>query len=232
MTAHQDLAKAEQAMNQMTPIVIDVTDKAKVLASIKDDKSFKEADSFLVEIKRTQKRLDDERKKFTAPLDLAKKQIMDAYKPKAKMLTDAEMILKGATRKWFIAEQDRKAKEQREKEEAERKRLEEEKLNAAVELEKHGNVSQAEKVLTKPTIVTPQRVETSFDGSRTYGRKVWKTRIENFPEFLRAMADGKIPYDFIKINESEMNRAATVMKGEKSWPGVHIFEDVIMGVRR
>lgn len=232
MTAHEDLVKAEQALNQLTPVVVDITDKARSLATITDDPSFQEADNFLVEIKRTQKRLEEERKKYTAPLDLAKKQIMDAYRPKANLLAEAEMILKGATRKWYLAEQDRNRKEEQRRMEEERKKQEEAKIEKAVELEKHGNKAQAEAVLDSPTTVAKPKVSTSFDSGNSYGRKVYKVEIRNLFDFLVGIAQGKVSPEFIEIKTAKMERVATTLKGKVEWPGVKVVEDVVMGVRR
>ena len=139
-----EISGAEQALEVVTPLIMDTVGKARTLAIIKDHESFMEADTFLSEIKRVQKRLDEDRKRFTGPLDLAKGQIMDAYRPKAGILSEAEMILKGATRKWFLAEQERKRKEEQKRRDEDRKRQEDENLRKAADLEKHGNNKQAE----------------------------------------------------------------------------------------
>lgn len=226
-----EMSKAEQALEVMTPIVSETVRRARSLATINDHDSFLEADQFLVEIKRVRKRLDDERKKFTAPIDLAKKQIMDSYKPKDGMLSEAEMILKGGTRKWFIAEQERKRKEEQRRIEEERKRQEEANLNKAVEEEKNGNNMQAEKTLTAPIIDVKPKVSTSFDEGRSYGRKVWKCRIVSVTEFLKGVVEGKVDPEFVTINVNQLSRSAQAMKGKIEFPGVEVVEDVVMGVR-
>ncbi len=222
---------AEKAIENMKPSVGDVVEKAKSLSNIKDNDSFLEADRYLSELKGIQKRLEDGRKKFTAPLDLVKKQIQDVFKPKSQLLVEAEMILKGATRKWFIAEQQKKAEEEQRRINEDRKRQEDENLAKAAEMEKQGNKIQAEKVMNQPTVDIKPKVQTSFDQGKSYGRKVWRCEIKNYPEFLKGIIDGKTSKAFLEINYSAMNRAAASMKGNINWPGVEVKEDVVMGCR-
>ncbi|KKN10501.1 hypothetical protein LCGC14_1035860 [marine sediment metagenome] len=232
MTTTQELEKASHALEVMVPVVMDTVGKARALAVIKDDESFKEADSFLAELKRVKNHLDKERKKYTDPLNEVKAQIMDVYNPKTKLLSEAEMILKGATRKWFIAEQDRKRNEEQKRREEDRKRQEDENLRKAADLEKHGNNKQAEAVMNQPIVDTKPKVQTSFDGAKSYGRKVWKCEIVNMHDFLKAIADGLVSPSFIEVKPYQMDRAASSMKGQVNWPGVRVVEDVVMGVRQ
>ena len=188
---NNELTKASTALEVITPIIMDTVGKARALAVIKDHESFAEADRFLAEIKRVKKQLDSERHRFTDPLDIAKKEIMGEFNPKIKMLNEAEMILKGSTRKCFIAEQDRKRVEEQKRREEDRKRQEDENIRKAADLEQHGNNKYAENYMNQPMLETKPKVQTSFDNSASYARKVWKCEITSMRDFLNGIIENK-----------------------------------------
>lgn len=231
----------EIALNEVSALVDAVVEQARALSVINSDESFQRADGYLVEVKKAQRTLEAKRKEFTLPIDQAKKKIMDDYRPKADALSQAEMILKGGTRKWWIAEQERKAREERARQEEARKaeeervRKEQIAMAAAEALEKEGKAKEADKVITeaaKPVYKpTPEKVKTSFDSGRSYGKEVWKCEVVDPHAFLRDVASGLINLSFVEIKVTELNRSATAHKGEVLWPGIKVTKDVVMGVR-
>lgn len=227
------LEQAEKVMEGLSPTIWEVEKKAKEMAGlIKDDPSYLEADRFLAEIKRTSKRIDEERKKFTEPLDKVKSAIMGLVKPKMLILAQAEAVLKGSMRKWYISEQDRKAREARRLQEEARKKAEDEKLKQAEGLEKAGQPALADQVISTPTVVSEPKVTSAIDKGGSYSRKVWKAEVVDLKAFLQTIVNANGSMDgFVQINQSALNSFARTY-GEKSViSGVRFFEDVVMGVR-
>jgi hypothetical protein len=242
MTAETgEMTQAEGALIEMSPNIDLIVKRAQELATINDNESFIRADGFLVDIKEARKILDTKRKEFTQPLDLAKKRIMDSYKPKDTALAEAEMIIKGGTRKWFIAEQARKAEEERKQREeaaraeAERKRKEQEAIDKAAAQEAAGKPKEAEQTIkeaVKPVYTpTPEKVKTSFDSGRSYGTKTWKCEVHSAVHFFRAVAEDPYLSQYVEIKISKLNQKAREKKGMVDWPGIKVTEDVVMGVR-
>lgn len=65
------------------------------------------------------------------------------------------------------------------------------------------------------------------EGSTTRTKPNW--RIKYLSQFLVAVADGTLPAECVTINTVEMNRQFKLdPEGMKAWPGVEIFEDVII----
>lgn len=110
--------------------------------AVTDAPTFELAAEELQAIKRKASTLDEQRKAITGPLDLAKKQVMDLFKPTLEVLAQAEGILKAKMLAWQQEEQ-RKANEARlaaEREaQAERERL----ASAAAALEAEGKAGEA-----------------------------------------------------------------------------------------
>lgn len=226
-----EITAVDKAIEEITPRIKSVVDEARSLVIVDDD-TFMAADKFLSKIKGIQKDLDTDRLKLTRPLDAVKKQIMDKYRPNATLLSEAEMILKGATRKWFIKEQERKVAEERRRIEANRILQEDENLRKAVEQEKQGKIEVAEETLNEPIVDIKPKVETSFKEAKSYGRTVWKCQVNNLREFLIAVANDSALFKHVDINIASLNHAAQERKGDINWPGIKIVEDVQMGVRR
>lgn len=82
---------------------------------------FQASGELLKMIKSHSKSLDTERKSHTQPLDEAKKEIMDEYRPILDRLENGERIVKRAMAEWNRKEQERLEKERREREEAARR---------------------------------------------------------------------------------------------------------------
>jgi len=107
-----------------------------------DDATFEIGGDELKAIKAKASALEDQRKAITAPLDVAKKQVMDLFRGPVELLTRAEGILKGKLLAYSQEQQRKAAEAQRAAESAaaaERKRLADE----ASKLEAEGRAGEA-----------------------------------------------------------------------------------------
>ena len=184
----------------------------------------------LAKIKGHIKRLDDERKSITKPMDEAKKNVMDIYKPALETFGQAETFLKQAILN-FQQEEDRKARIAA----AERERIaaaERAKLEVKAEkLEARGKDSsavrlQAELVSVAP-VVTPAPVKLSGTSSRS----VWKAKVTDKLALVKYIAENPSWLHLLDVSESAIGAQAKAMKTASPIPGLEFYEEKVLSAR-
>lgn len=212
-----DLSEATKAVKE-TALILDRS--AEVI--IKTPIDYDTAGEFLKEVKGRAKALEEARKTITAPLDRAKKAVMDLFRDPADFLAKAETNLKRAMLTYsqeqerIRQEQERKLREQAEREEA-RKRKE---LEArAQKAEEKGNAEKAEALREQAEEVHVPRPIVPPSANRIAGigeRKVWKFRLVDV---------NKLPREYMIPDEKALGALARSTQGRLTIPGVEFYSE-------
>lgn len=173
--------------------------------------------------------IEKKRTSITKPLDIAKKAVMDLFRPSKEKCNSISAALRQKVSDY--------QRQQREAEEKERARLEKEAqakakeeqqklLDKAAEHEANGNLKQAEKTLAKAQEVAPKQVLVAPKVENPTGasfKKVWRYRIVN---------EQLIPHEYLTVNEKAIQSIATAFEGKKEVPGVEFFAENITIIRK
>lgn len=216
----------EVALTEQAGIFLDTAKQITVV----DQASLQAASNYLRENKAEQKRLDDERRSLTDPLNKVVKDLNGKFKPLLETLQNAERIVKGAVSQFQIAEDRRIAAERAAAEEAarkERERLE----NQAVKLAEKGKEEQAQaKMEQAATTVAVAPVEQAkADGVST--RKTWKADVVDVRKVCALIASGEIPATVVQFKPLELNRLASMYQDTKQFEGLRIYADITVASR-
>lgn len=210
-----DLTDAESNAKAATAILQDV----KTFRIVNNDQ-YKDAAEMLKKIKAFAKLLDDKRKQITAPLDTAKKVVMDLFRGPTDALSQAESLLKNAM-VGYQQEQE-KIRQEQERRAQEAARAEEEKQRKAIEAraakaEEKGNIAKAEELREKAQEVFVPRPVVASSLEKCSGvatKKVWKFRVTN--KIL-------IPIQYLVPDEKMIGEVVRATKGTISIPGVEVY---------
>ncbi len=182
-------------------------------------------------IKAKFKELEDRRKKITAPMDKAKKEVMDLFRKPLEMLEQAEAALK-RTMLDYTSEQRRIAAEaQRKAEEAaanERKRMAEQ----AQAAERTGDVATsvaltaASEMIVAPTV---QMEPAKVGGIST--RTIWSATVTDKIAYLKHVIDHPELLDTIDISMKPLNQMASALKDKLNIPGIRAVSSESMSAR-
>lgn len=206
---------------------------------IKNNDQYITANSILKEIKNRYKELDDKRKEITAPLDVAKKAVMNLFKPILENLEEAERIVKKNMID-YAEEQERIAREMQRKieeesarkAEIERKRKEEQEQKwreKQHKLEKEGEIEKALAAQEKADLrameaemieaeIVPLVVPKIAANGTNY-REQWIAEIIN---------ENDIPREYMIPNLSAINKVVQATKGLIKIPGVKIYSRKVL----
>lgn len=185
--------------------------------------SYESGAELLKTIKSLSKQVDDQRKKITQPLDQAKKQVMDLFRPFTDSLGSAESSLKRRMIAWK-SEQDRIAREAERKAE-EKARRERERLEAeAAKAEEKGRSGRADILRDRAasTVAAPVIRSEAPKVTGIATRKVWRFRIVDA---------AKVPDQYKVIDEKKIGGVVRALKGDTSIPGVEVWEEDSMAAR-
>lgn len=186
----------------------------------------------LKKIKAKAKELEEQRKSITAPMDLAKKTVMDMYRPATDSLTYAEKTLKGKLMAYDEEQQAIQRQRQAEAEaEAERQRL----LLAeqAQQAEQSGNQAMADALLeTACIVVAPVVIKDVPKVSGVSTRITWKAEVTDKLALVKYIAEHPEYIDMMDANASVLNKFAGAMKQNAKIGGVRFFEDKTMAASR
>lgn len=179
--------------------------------------SYQLAADELKRIKGASKKLDEIRKTITAPMDAAKKAVMDFFRAPADQLSQAETKLKAAMVSYQRELERKEAEERRAAEEAaraERERLEAAAARAADrgEYDKAADIeTQVATISTAPVLrrEAPKVAGVSF-------REAWKFEITD---------PNAIPREYLLIDESKIRRVVQAMKADTNIPGVRAYAE-------
>lgn len=182
--------------------------------------SYRLAADELKRIKGAAKKLDEVRKAITAPMDAAKKAVMDFFRGPSEQLTQAEGKLKAAMVTYQRELERKEAEERRAAEEAaraERERLEVAAARAADRGEFDRAASIETRAATVETVPVIRREAPKVTGVSF--REAWKFEITD------PLA---IPREYLSIDESKIRRVVQAMKGDTSIPGVRAYPEKIL----
>lgn len=186
----------------------------------------KQASDRLHEIKLRLEHLDTLRKAITRPLDEAKKNTMDLFRPHLEMLEQQSDDLKSAIMHYQReVEAKRRAEEARLRDEREAIRVRAE--AEAKALEAHGHLEEAEAVLVAVPPVPVLVVETPRVGLGN--RTTWHATVEDLDLFIN-YAVANYP-DLIQVNEKKLGELARATKGSLKIPGVKFYPEEGLVVR-
>jgi hypothetical protein len=104
----------------------------------------------------------------------------------------------------------------------------------AEQLASEGRVEEGVAILEQETelmapIVAP--VTTPKVEGVSSPRKVYKARVKNFMELVKAVADGKVPLAILLPDESALNKAASVFHESMNYPGVEVYVEMKSSIR-
>lgn len=178
---------------------------------IKTQADYSLAGTMRMKIKGKIKELDEKRKAITAPLDLAKKNIMALFNPIiAKLENGVEILDQGVI--IYTEEQDRIAREAQAKADEEARKAREKAEAKAKELEAQGKTERAAAYQAKAeAVVAPVIIAATPKVTGQAIKEQWYAEVTNF----KALSD-----DYKLPNQSSLDRVAQATKGKVNIPGV------------
>ena len=164
------------------------------------------------------KYLDPPREKAYEDYKYHKKRLDNAIKP----VQEARKLFKKKCIEWDQKKERIRREAQRKAEAEARKRAEEETLAAAVQAEQEGDYTAAEAILAEPVETAPVIVsKTSPAPSRlSAGRTQWYAEGQDIKTLCKAVANGKVPSEFVIFNMPVLNKMAIALKSSMDIPGV------------
>lgn len=174
-------------------------------------------------IKAMQKKIEEERKAITGPMDASKKAVMDFFRPFTAKLGSAEVVIKSRLLAWKEIE-DRKVREAQ--------RLENERAEkAAAKLRKEAEVAEA-KGKTARSEILEERAEVvqaaplapaapKVEGIST--RTVWRFEVTH---------PNMVPDKYLLIDEKKIGGVVRALKGDTDIPGVRVYSEQVMAAGR
>lgn len=219
-----DIVPASTDDPRVKPVAKEVSALTQQVESfeVTDADSYEQGAEVLRTIKSLHKKAEEQRKSITSPLDQAKKQVMDLFRPFTDSLTGAERTLKRRMVAWK-SEQDRIAREEarkaEEKARKERQRLERE----AKKAEEAGRVERADTLRERSEVVTaapPAPAAPKVSGISE--RKVWKFEVTD---------PSKVPDEYKTVDERKIGGVVRALKGDTNIPGVRVWEESSLAAR-
>lgn len=164
------------------------------------------------------------------PAHAAWKNVCDREKEELDKLKPASTHLNKQMTDWYVAEEKKRhAEEFRLRQEA-FKREEEERLVAAIELEKEGYKEEAKAIIEEPVYVPPPILEKTQPKVAGLGiRTTWEAIVIDKLALIKAVAAGQAPLEAVEPNMTFLNNQARALKGSLKYPGVAARENKSMG---
>ncbi len=176
--------------------------------------------ALLGNVKGRQKALADLRLSITRPMDAAKKQVLELFKPAIDRLAEAEATIKAAALAYnqklqraaaaAQAELDAKAEEERQQ------------LATRAEMQRDiGDEAGAQELeeraetTTAPAVAQPEAM-----GSGLSTRTVWHAEVTDLRALAKACGEGTLGLDFVLANMPLLNATARELKETLQIPGV------------
>lgn len=111
-------------------------------------------------------------------------------------------------------------------------------LEAAVEAEKHGLGMDIEREVEREVAATPiyigpvvlPQLTPAIDGISS--RQTWKADVIDFSALVRAVAAGQVPIEALQPNAVFLGQQARSMRSALRYPGVRVWSETSMAVRR
>lgn len=171
------------------------------------------------EIDKTFDPMEEKAKEAKRAAEASRKEVETQRAIVEKPLKEAEVILYPKIDA-YIQEEKQKAREEEERIRRVAMQAEEDaRLQAALEAEANGDKEVAEVILDTPmpaprvSILVPKVEGLNF-------REDWNAEVANFPELVRAVAEGRAALSFLEANLPALNAQARSLRGEMKIPGV------------
>lgn len=227
---------------------------------VETPEQYMSAGAELKRIKAQAAAIDAKRKAITEPLDRAKKEAMDFFRPFLAALDQAELEIKGEMlvfdreQQRIRAEAERKAREEAERirkeqeqaaakiEQAAREKREKEEAKAR-ELEAQGRQAEAEAKREAADRAEALRIQQA-DAKRTAAAQIPAAPVVHIEQpkvagiststvwKFEIVNPDLIPREYLTPDEKAIGGVVRSLKGRASIPGVRIFEETIMSARR
>ena len=220
-----DLVPTDPRFDEQRALVSALVERAGTV-TVTDAASNTEAARLLSLVKGHAKELTEHRFSMTRPLDNAKAQIIELFRPVLQDLTDAEQHIKGAMLDFDRAERQRIAAE-RAAAEAERRRLEEEAMQALDE----GRIEEAAAAAADSmAVVAPAQAPVRARGTSV--GELWRGEVTDLEALVKAIAAGAAPLSLVQADQSAINAFAKATKQEgEALPGVRFWRESSLSAR-
>ena len=212
-----DISVANEAQEQSALILNNA--KGMIIANQHD---YEKSAEFLKVIKEKYKQLESIRKNITAPLDQAKKAVMDLFRKPTACLEDAEKIVKKAMIIFFNdQEKIRRDQELKLQKEAEKKR--QEMLKKAEAAREKGKDIKADEYEEKANnTIAPTLAPRVEQVKGVAAKKIWKYRIIDI---------NAIPREYMIPNDELIGQIVRASKGIIKIDGVETYSDNIISAQ-
>lgn len=194
---------------------LSMPEKARAL-KIKDAETYELAAEFLVDVKTLRKEAEDHHKPMIESAHRAHKAALAAKKKIDEPLAEAERITKAAITTYQDEEAKRRRAEEARLREQAQKLEDDQRLEAAANLEREGKADEAEAVIAAPP--APPVMSIPSSAPKTSGVKTsksWDFKIED---------EEKIPRKFLVVDEKKIRGVVRALGREANIPGVRVFE--------
>lgn len=201
---------------------------------VNDATTFELAAEELQSIKKRATALDEQRKAITGPLDQAKKQVMDLFKPPLEVLTKAEGLLKSKMLTWQQDEA-RKAAEARAEAERQAQAERERRAAEAEKLEAEGKVGEAavqravaEMVVAAPSVATVEPPKVAGVSTRTSV----DFEVNDLLQLVQHVAKNTELIGLLQADSVKLRAYVRGLGMATSLPGVRVFEKATLSAAR
>jgi hypothetical protein len=204
--------------------------------SISNDDEYTNAAEFSKRVRSIQKDLNATRLSITAPLDEAKKTVMDLFRDSLSRLEKAQAVLDSGIRNYAVRKENERIEEQRRAaavaaaEEARKRALLQEQIRKAEEAGREARVEALrEKVELVHVPIVPKKVHQAPKVAGVSLPKSWKAAVQDYTKIPQEMYinDPKIQAQILSI----LNGIARSTRGGMKVDGVSFFEDVSVSMR-
>lgn len=223
----------EEAINekQVTQGALDITDPATGLKVI-DTASLQAASDILVQIKGYRKKIND----FFGPLVKTAHEAHKALTTKKKE-TEQPLVNAEAYLKWeigsYVAEQERKAREEAERIRQEQIKAEEDARLLTIQQAKDAGEEELVQEITETEVYVPppvvEKTTPKLNGVSISTR--WKFEVVNLLELCQAIVDGNVPVQAIQANTVFIGQQARSLQKALNYPGVKVYPDTNVSAR-
>jgi hypothetical protein len=185
---------------------------------------FEAAGEELKRIKAKEKEIETMRVSITKPLLDAKRRVDDLFKKPLDLLDKAEKAIKSGIA-GYLAEIDRKRREEETARQAEAARLARE---AAKAESKGHDVKAAMKHAEAAAVMQAPSVNEAPKVAGVSMSFIWRHNVIDFPALVKAVAAGKAPLDLLRPNDVEIGKRVRALGEEFRVPGIAISKDPVI----
>ena len=187
--------------------------------TISNNNQYEVATGDLMSVKGRLKALDERRKAITTPLDLAKKSIMDLFRPVVDKLESAEALIKRAIVD-YTTKQEVAARQAQFRAEAEAEAKRKELLEKAEKARENGkDVKAAQYEEKAATVVAPIVISPVEKQEGIAFKEIWRATV---------IQEQLVPREYLTVDLTKLNRIAMATKGSLKIPGVNFYAEKVV----